>query len=114
MSPSTAPTYPPTKTASTASATSTGSQAPTPDDELVVAGATVGVTGVVSGDPGVPFPGVVFPGVAGTVDAVGGGRVVAVAPGTSGSLGSALPPAVLAAWLLGVGSKRCVQPIPLR
>ena len=85
-----------------------------PDDELVVAGATVGVAGVVSGDPGVPFPGLVFPGDVGTVDAVGGGSVVAVSPATLGSLGSALPPAVSAAWLLGVGSKRCVQPNPFR
>src|SRR5689334_3938883 len=96
--------------------TSTGSHAPVLD-ELLGAGASVGAAGVVSGTDGVPVPlGVVPPPVEGTDDAVGGGRVVTVAPEASASEGSALPPGTLLGCvrLSGVGSNMCVHPRPLR
>src|SRR6188472_4056869 len=91
------------------STTSTGSHAPVLDDELAVTGASVGVAGVVPGVVGVAvLPGFV-PGVG--VVTVGGGTVGCVGVGFASSLGRLLPPI---AWLPGVGSKRCVHPMPAR
>src|SRR3954454_21278914 len=93
-----------------ASTTITGSQVPVLDDELAVTGASVGVAGVVPGVAWLPVaPGPVFPGVG--VVTVGGGTVGWVGVGAASSLGRLLPPV---AWSPGVGSNRCVHPMPSR
>ena len=84
------------------------------DDVLAVTGASVGGAGSVAGVDGLPPPSGVVPPPTGGVSTVGGGTVGTVGATTASSLGSWLPPADGFDWSLGVGSNRCVHPIPAR